>query len=270
MLQPGDIIAGRYRLTAHLGDGGSAGVWKAEDSTLEREVAIKFLYVQDERFREEHEEQFLREARLACAVKHRNVIQTMDFGRTEDGQAYMVMELLEGHDLGERMGRAPPLPIEQGINIVAQVLRGLAAVHESGIIHRDLKPENVLVTPALEPKVLDFGLALSASEPERPDVLFAGTPAYASPEQAQGEPLTPASDHLEYAGVGATDLWCTDKPCFGVNGTDFNDKLFTDQAIRLIEAHDKAVPFFMYIAFQVNHAPLQVPPGYMERYPEGQ
>ena len=83
-------------------------------------------------------------------------------------------------------------------------------------------------------------------------------------------PLTPASDHLEYAGVGATDLWCTDKPCYGVNGTDFNDKLFTDQAIRLIEAHDKAVPFFMYIAFQVNHAPLQVPPGYMERYPEGQ
>ena len=59
-------------------------------------------------------------------------------------------------------------------------------------------------------------------------------------------PLTPASDHLEYAGVGATDLWCTDKPCFGVNGTDFNDKLFTDQAIRLIEAHDKAVPFFLH------------------------
>lgn len=83
-------------------------------------------------------------------------------------------------------------------------------------------------------------------------------------------PLTPESDHLQYAGVGATDLWCTSQPCYGINGTAFNDKIFTDEAIRLIEAHDTSVPFFMYIAFQLNHAPLQVPAGYMERYPEGQ
>ena len=143
MLRVGDIVADRYRLLGHLGDGGSATVWKAEDRTLEREVAIKFLYAQDERYKKELEEQFLREARLACAVKHRNVIQTVDFGQTADGQAYMVMELLRGDDLGERMGDGPLMRIDEAASVVAQILRGLVAVHDAGIVHRDLKPENV-------------------------------------------------------------------------------------------------------------------------------
>src|SRR5256885_13725984 len=99
-----DLIAERYELLAHLGDGGSASVWQARDRTLEREVAIKFLYVADERDADVSRKQFLREARIACAVKHRNVIQTVDFGQTEEGRAYMVMELLHGEELTQRIG----------------------------------------------------------------------------------------------------------------------------------------------------------------------
>ena len=170
MLQAGDIIAGRYRLTAHLGDGGAASIWKAEDPTLEREVAIKFLYAQDPRYKEEQEEQFLREARLACAVKHRNVIQTMDFGTTEEGQAYMVMELLTGRDLAQRMTDAPKLTVEESVQIISLVLRGLSAIHEAGIVHRDLKPENVYLERDADgafPKILDFGIAKSISKTGR-------------------------------------------------------------------------------------------------------
>ena len=92
-----------------------------------------------------------------------------------------------------------------------------------------------------------------------------------NPNGAPGTvPLTPTNDALQYAGPGATDLWCTDKPCFGLNGTKFNDALFTERAIEIVDSHPPSTPLYMYIAFQVNHAPLQVPIQYMERYPPEQ
>ena len=212
MLHVGDIVADRYRLLGHLGDGGSASVWKAEDRTLAREVAIKFLYAQDERYKAELEEQFLREARLACAVKHRNVIQTVDFGQTDDGQAYMVMELLRGDDLGERMGDGPLMRIDEAASVVAQILRGLIAVHDAGIVHRDLKPENVYLENDGEgvfPKILDFGIAKSVDKQRtgRRSVLttkegvVVGTPEYMSPEQARGMPNIDVRSDVWSVGV---------------------------------------------------------------------
>jgi predicted Ser/Thr protein kinase len=198
MPKAGEVIAERYELLAHLGDGGTASVWRAKDRTLEREVAIKFLYVVDERQVDELRKQFLREARIACAVKHRNVIQTMDFGQLDDGRAYMVMELLHGEELTQRIDTEPRLSVEEVVKIVSDVLRGLAAIHEGGIVHRDLKPENIYLErdqDDLYPKILDFGIAKSIDRTRgssrrsvltTKEGLVVGTPEYMPPEQARG------------------------------------------------------------------------------------
>jgi serine/threonine protein kinase len=198
MPKAGEVIAERYELLAHLGDGGTASVWRAKDLTLEREVAIKFLYVVDERQVEELRKQFLREARIACAVKHRNVIQTMDFGQTDGGRAYMVMELLHGEELTQRIDTEPRLSVEEAVQIVSDVLRGLNAIHEGGIVHRDLKPENIYLErdqDSIYPKILDFGIAKSIDRTRgasrrsvltTKEGLVVGTPEYMPPEQARG------------------------------------------------------------------------------------
>ncbi|HEX2677539.1 MAG TPA: serine/threonine-protein kinase, partial [Polyangiales bacterium] len=145
MSKVGEIIAGRYQLESELGEGGSASVMRAVDLTLQKTVAIKILYSADERHQDRQVELFLREARLACAVHHPNVAQTLDFGVTGTGRAFMIMELLEGEDLGMRMDRTPPLTLQEIVELVSGVLRGLGAIHDAGIVHRDVKPENVFL-----------------------------------------------------------------------------------------------------------------------------
>jgi serine/threonine-protein kinase len=211
MPNEGEVIRGRYKLVAHLGDGGTASVWKAFDRTLEREVAIKFLYCADDRKLAEVRRQFLREARIACAVKHRNVIQTVDFGTTDDGLAYMVMELLTGEELAARMDSEPRLTLDEIVQIMSLTLRGLAAIHDAGIVHRDLKPENVYLErdhDGIFPKILDFGIAKSTDpDGSRRSVLttkegvVVGTPEYMSPEQARGRPDLDARSDVWSAGV---------------------------------------------------------------------
>ena len=140
----------------------------------------------------------MREARIACAVKHRNVIQTMDFGQTDDGRAYMVMELLHGEELTERIDTEPRLTLDEMLKIVGDVLRGLSAIHDAGIVHRDLKPENIYLERDQEgiyPKILDFGIAKSIDRTRgqsrrsvltTKEGLVVGTPEYMPPEQARG------------------------------------------------------------------------------------
>jgi serine/threonine protein kinase len=191
------VIAGRYQLQSLIGEGGMASVYRARDNTLERPVAVKVLFARDERDKTRLVQQFLREARIAASVHHRNVIQIVDFGTTEEQQPFMVMELLEGESLGQRMHRDPPLPLVETVQIASLTLRGLAAVHDGGIIHRDLKPDNIFLTRdrqgALFPKILDFGISRSI-EPRSGrrsalttrDGMIVGTPEYMSPEQARG------------------------------------------------------------------------------------
>ncbi len=197
MLKQRDIIAGRYRLDSPIGEGAMGAVWRAEDQTLKRQVAIKFLFVKGSRDPQGMVDQFLREARIAASVQHRNVIHTVDFGTVDDFQPFMVMELLNGESLGDRMAREPRLSMEQLIHIVSLTLRGLSAVHDAGIVHRDLKPHNVFLqrdADAVYPKILDFGISRSLKgRDERPSAiatsegLIVGTPDYMSPEQARGE-----------------------------------------------------------------------------------
>jgi serine/threonine protein kinase len=196
VLQAGQVVAGRYLLESVIGEGAMGTVFRAEDQTLRRQVAIKFLFVKGMRDPQLMVDQFLREARIAASVQHRNVIQTVDFG-TVDQQPFMVMELLSGESLGERMEREPPLTSEQLIHIVSLTLRGLAAVHDAGIVHRDLKPQNIFLQrdgEAVYPKILDFGISRSLQHGgDRPSAiatqegLIIGTPDYMSPEQARGE-----------------------------------------------------------------------------------
>src|SRR5690242_13678537 len=120
-------------------------VWRAEDQTLKRQVAIKFLFVRAARDPQAMVDQFLREARIAASVQHRNVIHTVDFGTVDQYQPFMVMELLNGESLGDRMQREPALTSEQFVHLVSLTLRGLAAVHDAGIVHRDLKPQNIFL-----------------------------------------------------------------------------------------------------------------------------
>jgi serine/threonine-protein kinase len=191
------VVAGRYALQSLIGEGGMASVWRARDQTLERPVAVKLLYARDERDKQRLVQQFLREARIAASVHHRNVISIVDFGSTDGQQPFMVMELLEGETLGARLHRVPPLPVAEALQIAVLTLRGLTAVHDAGIIHRDLKPDNVFLardrSGGVYPKILDFGISRSM-EPRSGrrsalttrEGMIVGTPEYMSPEQARG------------------------------------------------------------------------------------
>ncbi|MGF1464827.1 MAG: serine/threonine-protein kinase [Sandaracinaceae bacterium] len=190
----GFVVGGRYRLETPIGTGGMATVWKATHLALNRRVAVKFIDRPAHTARTR--ERFLREARVAAAVHHRNVVDIIDFGTTDDGRPYMVMELLVGETLADRMDRAPPLGVGSALAIMARLLSGLGAVHDAGIVHRDLKPENVFLVAdpdGVFPKLLDFGVSRAVAKAGNLESVYpttdnaiVGTPQYMSPEQARG------------------------------------------------------------------------------------
>jgi serine/threonine protein kinase len=205
------LIGGRYFLESVIGEGGMASVWRALDQTLNRPVAIKFLYLRDTRKREAAVTSFLREARIAAAIRHRNVVDILDFGTLEDGVPFMVMELLEGETVEDRISRMDRFSVEEVLTISARVLQGLAAVHDAGIVHRDLKPANVFLVrdrSGVYPKLLDFGISRNV-EPESgrespittKDGHMVGTPEYMSCEQARGLPDIDKRTDLYSMGV---------------------------------------------------------------------
>src|SRR5262245_47917593 len=145
-----------YEITSHLGSGGMGDVYQATDSKLGRSVAIKFL---SEAFSHDSERvaRFEREARVLASLNHSNIAAI--HGLEESGERkFLVMELVEGETLAERIKRGP-IPTDESLTIAKQICEALEAAHEKGIIHRDLKPANVKITPESEVKVLDFGLA---------------------------------------------------------------------------------------------------------------
>src|SRR3954462_12918038 len=188
---PETVIAGRYELQDLLGRGGMSEVYRAQDLELGRRVALKLLAPDADSAR------FEREARAVASLAHPNVMQLYDYGEDE-GRPYMVLEYVPGGTLEERLTAAngKPLPDDETRAIAAGVAAGLAHAHARGVVHRDLKPANVVFDEEGRPKLADFGIArLAAGEgtlTEAGTVL--GTAAYISPEQAMGEPATPASD----------------------------------------------------------------------------
>lgn len=192
----GTVLAGRYRLVQAIGRGGFGSVWEAEHVTLHSKVAIKFL-LRTGAPDSDASQRFLREARLAAAVKHRNVLEITDFGfadtevpesAVERGVPYMVMELLRGQNLAELLETEKRLSVSRTVQIVSDVLRGLGAVHDAGLVHRDIKPANVFLVRDEDgdfPKLVDFGLSRRAGRSDiTSEGMLLGTPLYMSPEQA--------------------------------------------------------------------------------------
>lgn len=200
----GRTFDGKYRLDERLGEGGMGAVYRATHLLIDRPVAIKVLhqrFVENEAARE----RFHREARAAGRLQHSNAVAITDFGTTEDGFVYIVMELLEGHSLRNLLAKEAPLDPARAVSLMLQISAAVAAAHEAGIIHRDLKPGNIFIArrthaPAIV-KVLDFGIAKLAADFEGREGekltltgMMIGTPRYMSPEQCDGGELTPASD----------------------------------------------------------------------------
>ncbi|MBL8115259.1 MAG: serine/threonine protein kinase, partial [Acidobacteria bacterium] len=183
---------GRYKLVRRKGAGGMAEVWEAYDEVLDRTVAVKVIGVSiagEKEFRD----RFLREARLAAKLEHKNILPIYDFGMQED-TAYLVMPLLPGGTLKERLQQ--PLTPEDVIDILASIGAALDHAHESGILHRDVKPSNVLVDKAGHLLLADFGLAKATEGTSGLTMTGAilGTPLYMPPEQAAGLPVDSRAD----------------------------------------------------------------------------
>ena len=190
---------GGYMLRECIGQGGMARVYRAEHEGLQRQVALKVLLDTPGGVRDGHE-RFLREARIAAAIKHRNVVNIFDVG-VDRGTPYLAMELLEGADLDTFMGGRNRLDEATTMDIIVPIASALATVHDAGIIHRDLKPGNIFLARGLndelEPRLLDFGISKSVTDQlkltsAQGPVL--GTPFYMSPEAATGGEMTALSD----------------------------------------------------------------------------
>jgi serine/threonine-protein kinase len=194
VLAQGEVVARRYRLVERIGEGGMGEVWRAEQESGGRPVALKFIRAEIAAHSDQAYERFEREARSARAVRHTNVIDVLDYGMSEDGTPYLAMEYLEGQSLERLFEQKPPPTIGEVVAHLAAALGGLAAIHERGIVHRDLKPSNIFLArngsgDAVTPKLLDFGIARETGfDGQTPKTLTRtgealGTPHYMSPEQ---------------------------------------------------------------------------------------
>src|ERR1700723_2746168 len=201
---------GPYEILAAIGAGGMGEVYRARDTQLGRDVAIKvlpsFLSADPDRLR-----RFEQEARATAALNHPNILVVFQFG-AHDGVPYLVSELLEGNTLREPLQHGA-LAIRKAIDCGVQIARGLAAAHEKGIVHRDLKPENVFVTKDGRVKILDFGLArllpqhgeveanaATLTEMSEPGAVM-GTGGYMSPEQVRGKPADHRADIFAFGAI---------------------------------------------------------------------
>lgn len=189
---------GRYELLDRLGKGGIGVVYRARDTRLDRPVAVKML-LGDLEGDNETRERFLREARAAGELSHRNIIRIYDFGE-EGGRAFIVMELLEGASLNDFLKTHPDLSLDRKLQIMIGVCEGLTFSHSRSIIHRDIKPANLFITKDDQVKVLDFGLARIASSKLTRGLVF-GTPDYMSPEQVRGKVVDERSDIFSLGAV---------------------------------------------------------------------
>jgi eukaryotic-like serine/threonine-protein kinase len=227
-LLPAGQILGHYRVIRLIGRGGMGVVYDAEDLTLHRRVALKLLGQACDR--ERAARRFAREARAASALNHPGIVTVYELG-SAGGESFIAMEFVEGQTLREKAGSPLPLVLEW----MRQVAEALAAAHKAGVVHRDLKPGNIMVTPAGQVKVLDFGLARHARDWTDPaasqDVTMTGellgTPAYMSPEQALGEPVDHLSDIFSFGAI-LYEMACGRRPFEGRTPVETLARLFHD------------------------------------------
>jgi serine/threonine protein kinase len=191
------VLHGRYVLGDLIGAGGAAKVFRATDQELCRQVAVKLL---DDTVAKSADpaarDRFLHEARSAARFAHPHLVTVFDAGQ-DDGDLFLVMELVDGQTLAEVIAQRAPLPINEAVSIAAQLLEALATVHALGAIHRDIKPANVLIDDNGWIRLTDFGIAKQLDDIDAAVTtagMLIGTPHYLAPEQATGRPLSPATD----------------------------------------------------------------------------
>ncbi len=208
---------GRYEVIGELGQGAMGVVYKATDPLIDRIVAIKTITLslaQEER--EEYEARFYQEAKAAGRLSHPNIVTIYDVGRSGD-VAYIAMEFLQGRELRDILNDDKLLPVDQVMDIVAQVALGLAYAHEHGIVHRDVKPSNIMVGRDGHVKITDFGIARMASAAVRTQTgMVLGSPKYMSPEQVMGK-LTDQRSDIFSLGVMLYEMLTGQAPFTGEN-----------------------------------------------------
>jgi serine/threonine-protein kinase len=206
-----EVIAGRYRLEAPLGAGGMATVVSARDLRLERPVAVKLMPVAG--IDAAGRARFVREARSSAGFSHPNAVAVYDAGEA-GGYLYLVMEIVDGPSLASRLAEHGRLGGDEAVAVTTAVLAALGAAHAAGIVHRDVKPGNILLGRT-GVKLADFGIAKRLGDADLTGAgQFVGTPKYLAPEQAMGEPATPASD-LYSAGVVLYEMLAGRPPYLG-------------------------------------------------------
>ena len=189
----GDLVADKYELVALLGEGGMGSVWRAKNAALDADVALKLI--RSDAALSGAGDRLLREAQAAAKLVDPAIIRVFDFGKSEAGDPFIVMELLDGEDLNSAIRSRGRLSAKRAVRVMLPVIRALAVAHQNGIVHRDLKPENIFLVKhrgGLQPKVLDFGIAQleeGASLRLTSTGALLGSPLYMSPEQAKGEPV---------------------------------------------------------------------------------
>jgi eukaryotic-like serine/threonine-protein kinase len=208
---------GRYQVLGELGQGAMGVVYKAKDPLIDRVVAIKTINLSlamDEK--DEYEGRFYQEAKAAGRLNHPNIVTIYDVGKSGD-VAYIAMEFLEGRELRDIMNERGMLPVDQVLDVVAQVALGLAYAHEHGIVHRDVKPSNIMLVRDGHVKITDFGIARMASAAVRTQTgMVLGSPKYMSPEQVMGKEIDQRSDIFSL-GVMLYEMLTREAPFDGEN-----------------------------------------------------
>jgi eukaryotic-like serine/threonine-protein kinase len=212
----GEKFADRYELVELVGTGGMSSVYKAHDTLLERNVALKILH---EHYSDDDEfvERFKREARTVAQLSHPNIVTVIDRGEA-GGRQFIVFEYIDGDNLKELLVRSGRLPVEQALELALEIARGLAFAHAHGLVHRDVKPQNVLLNGDGRAKVTDFGIArsLDVEHGVTQTGTILGTSNYIAPEQASGQPVDTQTD-VYSLGVVLYELLAGDVPFPGEN-----------------------------------------------------
>ena len=231
MIAPGKTVGGRYKIKSHIGTGGMATVYLAQDLILERPVAVKVLRL-DFHTNEAAMRRFQREAQSATQLVHPNIVSVYDVGE-EDGTNYIVMEYVEGTDLKEYIRERGPLPPREAVRIMSQIVSAIELAHQNRIIHRDIKPQNILIDREGNVKITDFGIAIALSETSLTQTnTLLGSVHYLSPEQARGGMATIRSD-IYALGIVLYELLVGEVPFEGESAVSIALKHFQEPLPRI-------------------------------------